>query len=81
MKPYVKPELIFESFELSQSIAACGWDMNQSDKKSCEALGDEEWGHFPVKLFTDSTRCEVTEDKTEGYCYEVSSGEMGLFNS
>lgn len=82
MKPYVKPELFYESFELSQHIAVCGWDMsNQSDKNNCEALGDESWGHFPVTLFTETPRCEVTEDKVEGYCYEVSTGDMGIFNS
>ena len=82
MKPYVKPELFYESFELSQSVAACGWDMsNQSDKNNCTAFGDEALGRFPVNLFTATPRCDVTEDKVEGYCYEVSSGGMGIFNS
>lgn len=82
MKPYVKPELFFESFDLSQSIAACGWDMkNQSDKRSCEATGDEDWGRFPINLFTDKPRCGITEENAEGYCYEVSEDGYKLFNS
>lgn len=82
MKPYVKPELFYESFELSQSVAACGWDMsNQSDKHSCTALGDEDWGRFPVNLFTETPRCDVAEEKAEAYCYEVSSDAYRLFNS
>lgn len=82
MKSYVKPELFYENFELSQSIAACGWDMsNHSNKKSCTALGDEEWGHFPVTLFTETPRCDVTEENAEAYCYEVSSDAYKLFNS
>lgn len=81
-KPYVKPQLYYENFELSQHVAACGWDMdNQSDKNNCTAIGDEEWGHFPVALFTTTDRCEITEDQAEGYCYEVSKGGMGVFNS
>lgn len=81
MKPYVKPELFYESFELSQSVAACGWDMNQLDKNNCTALGDESWGRFPVNLFTDTPRCDVTEETVEAYCYEVSSDAYKLFNS
>lgn len=81
-KPYVKPQLYYENFELSQHVAACGWDMsNQSDKINCTALGDEKLGNFPVSLFTETPRCQVTEDQVEGYCYEVSSGKVGLFNS
>lgn len=82
MKPYVKPELFYENFELSQHIAACGWDMkNSTDKNHCEALGDTSWGNFEIKLFTETPRCDATEDQVEGYCYEVNSGGMGLFNS
>ena len=82
-KPYVKPQLYYENFELSQHIAACGWDMrNQADKSNCTALGDElNFNNPPVSLFTDTSRCEVTEDQVEGYCYEVSKGGMGVFNS
>lgn len=81
-KPYVKPQLYYENFELSQHVATCGWDMsNQSDKINCTALGDEKLGNFPVSLFTETPRCQVTEDQVEGYCYEVSSGKVGLFNS
>ena len=33
MKPYIKPELYYENFELSQHIAACAYDMqNLKDK-------------------------------------------------
>ena len=32
MKNYVKPELFFESYELSQNIAACGWDMKNQNQ-------------------------------------------------
>ena len=81
-KPYVKPQLYYENFELSQHVATCGWDMSiQSDKINCTALGDEKLGNFPVSLFTETPRCAVTEDQVEGYCYEVSSGKVGLFNS
>lgn len=83
-KPYVKPQLYYENFELSQHIAACGWDMsNSADKYNCTAVGDEE--HFnnpPVSLFTETPRCQVVPgDVGESYCYEPSKGAFGIFNS
>lgn len=82
MKAYIKPDLFFESFELSQNIAVCGWDMtNQTEKTVCSAMGDETQGQFPVSLFTETPRCDVTEGDVDSYCYEPGSGGYGLFNS
>lgn len=82
MKAYIKPDLFFESFELSQNIAVCGWDMtNQTEKTVCSAMGDETQGQFPVSLFTETPRCDVTESDVDSYCYEPGSGGYGLFNS
>ena len=40
MKPYVKPELYFESFELAQHIAGCNLElMNSGDPANCAASG------------------------------------------
>lgn len=81
-KDYVKPEIHYESFVLSQHIAVCGWDMkNNMDKANCTATGDESLGHIPIKLFTETPRCDIEDTNTEGYCYEPSSGAFGLFNS
>lgn len=81
MKKYVKPDVFFESFELSQSIAVCGWDMNATDKNTCTALGDESQGNIPVKMFTETPRCDGDESAFEKYCYEPGSGANALFNS
>lgn len=82
-KPYVKPQLYYENFELSQHIAACGWDMDNQDKNNCRALGDApNFNNPPVYLFTDTSRCDVVPGDTgESYCYEPSKGAYGLFNS
>ena len=40
MKKYVKPELIFESFEMTQQIAACQYDSNNThDDAACKFTG------------------------------------------
>ncbi len=80
MKKYVKPELFFESYELSQSIAACGWDMNQGDPTTCTAAGDPSFGNPDILVFTESN-CELVLDR---YCYEngaESGPELRIFNS
>lgn len=81
MKAYVKPELFYESFELSQHIALCAWDMsNSTDKQSCSALGDEkDFGMIPAVIFVDgNTLCN---DKPEDYCYTKATNGIGVFNS
>ena len=77
MKPYVKPELFLEEFELSQSVAACGWHMTSANELDCVAIGNEE--KFPenssdVRLFSKATNvnCNVEFDESE-YCYENGS--------
>lgn len=81
MKAYVKPELFYESFELSQNIAACGWDLQFANKAECYAVMDgditdgnnnESGAIMPdlVKLFVNND-CTVNEV----YCYTNGSGE------
>ncbi len=76
MKPYVKPELFYESFEMNQSIAACGWDMtNEKDKAECTADYDYDLDNntppIPMALFTETTTktCSLLPKDAENYCY------------
>ena len=83
MKKYVKPELFFESYELSQNIAACGWDMkNQNQPGDCKAEGDPSWGNpSDIVVFADANKdCKVN---LEGYCYENRADNitMKIFQS
>lgn len=83
MKKYVKPEIVYENFELSSQIATCALDMNnQSDENSCSAIPDstytgEEWTDGPV--FHNETVCAVT--KYDNYCFTNGSDTMNVFNS
>lgn len=82
MKKYVKPELIFESFEMSQQIAACSIDgqFNVTDATDCSFTGYNEELEEPMnKIFSSEPTCKTT---TESYCYHNStSGGFGIFNS
>lgn len=82
MKKYVKPELFYESFELSQHIAACGIDVkNLGDKENCAYLDPDFWEGYNYKVF-DGSGCAVDVGDIEFYCYTVGTSEAGrLFNS
>ena len=87
-KAYMKPEIIFEDFSLSQNIAAdCEEKINNPSQETCGI----EYGPFVVFLDTPDTMCtgagKVTDmggdGEWEGICYHVFSnnGERNLFNS
>ena len=75
MKKYVKPELFFESYELSQNIAACGWDMqNLNQPGACKAKGDTSYGNPDILVFTEGN----CENVLESYCYENSADNITI---
>lgn len=83
MKKYVKPDVVFEGFDLSQHIAGgCDYRMNHSDTMTCsvqEAIG--EGTSLPVTgLFSmDGTACT---EPGGGYCvYNGGNGAMILLIS
>lgn len=84
MKKYVKPELFYESFELSQHIAACGIHMGFKGVEDCKDhshLNSDLWGGLEFHVFDDST-CEIATNTIEAYCYTVGTMEAGrTFNS
>lgn len=71
MKKYVKPELIFEQYELNQHIADCAWEMNNLSKEVCDASFDEKMVNSGVfgKLFTETVgTCDLTSNTYQDYC-------------
>lgn len=81
-KSYVKPELFYESFVLSQSIAACGIDVHYKNENECQPTLDEKFWHISSTVFEDSAKCSTIASGIEGYCYTSGTTEAGrLFNS
>lgn len=84
-KSYVKPELFYESFVLSQSIAACGINVNFSsvtDTNCQPTLDPDFWGGSQDTVFDDDPKCSIDKDAIEVYCYTVGTSEAGrTFNS
>lgn len=82
MKKYVKPELIYESFELTEQIAACDFDSKNSftTVEQCSFTGSSDnFGIGEGTYFLDTnSSCNI---KLEAYCYHASAGGVNLFNS
>ena len=85
MKKYVKPELYYENFELSQHIAACGIDVNLGDTVNCTpTLDNDFWPGLGGVVVFDSKKgtCSLDISDIDVYCYTVGTNEAGrTFNS
>ena len=82
-KVYSKPDVVFESFSLSTSIAACAYKTG-TDLQAARQCGYDYGG---IILFLDDMglACAVQiEDGSavfDGICYHVPTTETALFNS
>lgn len=79
-KKYAKPQIAFESFELSQSIAA-GCEMIQQNmtERSCPVTVPELIG---TTYFADLNHCTVTPPGgNDSICYHVPSENNNVYSS
>ena len=87
MKKYVKPELFYEHFELSQHIAACDFDIYNSTLSSpetCKFIGSEgtEWaGQVIFVNKNDVCGKDGLSYGFDEYCYYTGTNGMNTFNS
>ena len=83
MRKYVKPELFFESFEMSQQIAACDFDLVEGTNTdlSCQFSGvDKNWGMF-VKIFQSGCGYDDSHVVDDGCYHNSLLSPYGIFNS
>lgn len=77
MKKYVKPELFYENFELTQQVAICQYDLNHTKPDNCNSFIGGEDSDFPgLIVLTD-----MCDTYIEDYCYHGSTGGHSIFNS
>ena len=85
MKKYMKPELFYERYELTQHIADCQWEMKTNmDSNNCVAFGEKDSVYEGMSLFVSSAVCLfATEDSVwEDYCYHSGpDGALKVFAS
>lgn len=85
MKAYIKPELFYERYEVSQHLADCAWEFNYADQNSCNATADPNlFGSVgnPVLFMSTANLCSPIDFKEfEHYCYQNGAALQILFMS
>lgn len=77
-KVYTKPEIIFDSFELSQSIAAGCEGISQHAEGAC-AVWLEELG---TSIFATTAICKYAPPSPEDYvCYNAPTDSNNVYSS
>lgn len=74
-KKYVKAQIIFESFEMSSNIAACGYIRDESG-----VITDSETGLIVLSQTTAGCVVKVPGGN-DGLCYDVPTAGVNLFYS
>jgi len=81
-KQYVKPQIIFEDFSLSENIAAgCEIRINNSAQGTCGYA--YEGGYGATIFINETTGCsvQIPDSENNGFCYHVPIENNSLFNS
>ena len=78
-KTYAKPQIVFESFQLTANIAGgCNTRPNSADEATC-GYYDNGW-----IVFQNSAVCNFPagpDGKHNGLCYHVPTGDISVFTS
>lgn len=84
-KTYTKPEIMFESFSFSTSIAgSCEVIFSGSARGTCGIPDANGLGMMIFNVDAAGTNCVVpgtTEEKYDGLCYHIPLEGNNLFNS
>lgn len=76
-KNYVRPAIIFDSFELAENIASCELISSNQGRYECPAL-DPESG---LQIFSSIGPCTTTPLDGEQICYEIPLETFNIFVS
>lgn len=80
MKKYVKPDLVYENYELSHNVANCSLPLNHGEKEfGCSVNAIED---IPIaSIFTEGVNCEVDAGIYEDICKFTGSDGYNVFTS
>lgn len=79
MKKYVKPDLFYENFQLTSSVAKNCGTMVGFTSQTCKMELDEDG--LPNTFLFAGDNCDIDYRHYDRYCYETGNASMQLFNS
>ena len=77
-KRYTKPDIAFESFSLSTSIASCDVKIEGAYGGECGLWMDD---IFVFIVGVTGCDAQIPDDGSNGICYHVPNGDNSMFNS
>lgn len=83
-KKYEKPQVFFEQYELSHSVANCSAALNHSEN-DCVLDGnkvpDLHLDPGETIFSTVNSSCNISDELFEGYCYWTGNADNSIFTS
>lgn len=78
-KEYIKPQIVFDCFELTDSIAAgCAFLSSNIAPYDCAVLDPE----FGYTIFSDMTKCNSTPPGgNDSICYHIPTADYSVYIS
>lgn len=82
LKKYVKPDLFYENFELSHSVANCSPALNHTENECTLDSWEAPDLYLDAGENVFHSQCTITSERLEGYCYWSGSDETrNIFTS
>lgn len=82
MKKYVKPDLFYENFELSHTIANCSLPLNHQVTEVGCGISEYDGVSIGVTLFTAGANCDADISIwTDDYCEFTGTSDYNVFTS
>lgn len=83
MKKYVKPDLVYENYELSHNVANCSAALNHVETETGCSLKDINGIGLGFTIFTATVNCDYDEDilSLEDYCKFTGASDINIFTS
>ena len=81
MKKYVKPDLVYENYELSHNVANCSAALNHGQTETNCNVSNVDGIEFGYTVFTAGDNCTYGPEIWENYCKFTGTDEYNVFTS
>lgn len=81
MKKYVKPDLIYETYELSYNVANCSAALNHMEAQNGCAIKEVDGIDLGYTVYTAGQNCTYAPEIWEDYCKFTGTDDINVFTS
>lgn len=81
MKKYVKPDLVYETYELSYNVANCNAALNHGETETDCYIDDVDDIDLGYTIYTAGVNCDYPPEVWEDYCKFTGTDGVNVFTS